>query len=231
MCYTVPALNYKLAYEGSFMSFPKFLRGYLFFAILFFTACGLRVDPTPIPVQSPTPSVPVTAEGFSIINYNYWLGSPDGDTFLHFDNYNNPGSVDGESNKWPVAMEATEGNLGIYIQGAAGEFGLSYTINLTRGCYGVKLGFDAHLHDRRHSESHVAAAAVYFIEDDILQNLNAKKLPMTTTSEHFFVFFIESYRQVKVFGYYQSLFATPGDNSMVNLKYFQIIELPGGYCL
>ena len=37
-------------------------------------------------------------------------------------------------------------------------------------------------------------------------------------------------RDVLISGYYKALYATAGDNSMANLKSFQVIELPEGYC-
>ena len=171
-----------------------------------------------------------TAEGFPIINENYNLEEPQNNNFNHFDGYNNPVDVLGKPNKWPVLLVASPGNLEIYIQGAAGEFGIEQTLTLPRGCYGVKLLFDMHIHDRRNPENHVADVRIYLPQDGSFQTLGAKRLPLTSTSEQLFVFYVESVRDVLISGYYKALYATAGDNSMANLKSFQVIELPDNYC-
>ena len=181
-------------------------------------------------VELPQVDNPQTVEGFPIINENYNLLEPQSNNFNHFDGYNNPVDILGKPNKWPVLLVASPGNLEIYIQGAAGEFGIEQTLTLSRGCYGVKLLFDMHIHDRRNPENHVANVRVYLPQDGSWQTLGAKRLPLTSTSEQLFVFYVESVRDVLISGYYKALYATAGDNSMANLKSFQVIELPEGYC-
>ena len=181
-------------------------------------------------VKLPQQDGPHTAEGFPIINENHTLLQPQDDSFNHFDSYSKAADILGKPNNWPVLVEASSGNLEIYIQGAAGEYGLEQELTLQRGCYGIKLIFDMHIHDRRNPENHVANVLVYFPQEGNAQTLGAKRLPMTTTSEQLFVFYVESVRDVLISGYYKALYATAGDNSMVNLKSFQVIELPAGYC-
>ena len=181
-------------------------------------------------VALPEEGVAHTAEGYPIINENYNLGQPQDDTFNHFDSYSKPLDILGKPNKWDVAVVASPGNLEIFIQGAAGEFGLQQTLTLQRGCYGVKMRFDMHIHDRRNPESHVANVRVHFPQEGSSQTLGAKRLPMSTTSEQLFVFHVESVRETLISAYYKALYATAGDNSMVNIKSFQVIELPEDYC-
>jgi len=181
-------------------------------------------------VQLPQENGHYTVEGFPIINENYNLTQPQSNNFNHFDGYNNPVDILGKPNKWPVLLMASSGNLEIYIQGSAGEFGIEQTLTLQRGCYGVKLLFDMHIHDRRNPENHVADVRIYLPQDGSSQTLGAKRLPLTTTSEQLFVFYVESVRDALISGYYKALYATAGDNSMANLKSFQVLELPEDYC-
>lgn len=223
------------------------MRKMLLFVVLslFLVGCGLDLE-EPAPTPDVGSGYPVTAEGFPIINHNpnlilldmarpneYQQTSYDVPQTYNYDGYDihyYGFSVDGEANPYPVEMLTEPGNMELFVQGSAGEMGLSTTVNLPRGCYGVKGDFDADIDDRRHPQNHSSNVRVTFPASGQSQLLGAKRIYMTTDNQKFFIFFVDSQREVVIELFYHALFGTAGDNSMVNIRYFWVIDLPDDYC-
>ena len=220
------------------------MRKFIIF-ILALLLVGCQLDPPPLPVIQ-TPSGPITSEGFPIINDNYDLVTidwdrhnpyhteyvPDVATTYQYEGYDihyEPYSVTGEENEYPCVILTESGNMEIFIQACAGEFGVSTDITLQRGCYGLKFRLDSDIDDRRRPHNHTANALVTY-HDGTQRELGSKRVYMTTHTDACFVFFVDGVQSVNVTGYYKALYASAGDNSMVNFQNFWILDLPEAYC-
>jgi hypothetical protein len=224
---------------------------FLLVLLVLASACSVNIDGTPPPPLTATaervatPSGPTTAEGFPILNPNPGLVlldfdrvNPydlyfvlDYDTYLYAD-YNihyKPGSVNGELPEFDMSILTEPERMEMFVQAGAGEYGVEQTVTLHRGCYGIKGHFDAAIDDRRHPENHTVNAHVIYA-DGRTKGLGAKRLLMKTDNYPFFVFYVDTVQTITYQLFYNALFSTAGDNSMVTLRYVWLIDLPEAYC-
>ena len=203
----------------------------------------IDVDPSTIEYCRDLPNV--TLEGYPIINPDYCLGKPVKDTEKingirqdsYEDYYAYSVAIDGEgrgigerSTAAHAQMRAYAGTLEIYIQGIAGEWGLGQLITLNRGCYLEKVEGEMDANDRYNPDNYLVGARVYFPNSDTFLHLSDQNIPMHSSFDAIFIFFVDSPQLVDLQIYIKSMYGTPGENSVGILHTSRLVEVPLPFC-
>lgn len=208
---------------------------------------------TAFPTAVPGPEIeycddipPTTVEGFPIINENFCLNNPktdekedkgiQQDSFDGYDSYSvaldgaGRGPLIPGSTARHTYMQAFPGYLEIFIQGSAGQWGLSQSVQLDSGCHMLKLSGDSDINDRYHPYNYHLAASVYYPANEALLMIGKHNIPLHGPIKRIFIFWVDAPQLVQINGFFIALYGDAGENSTVGFTGFQLLPVPPGFC-